>query len=269
MRYVIDHDLHIHSYLSLCSQNAEQTADAILKYGIKNNFKYLCLTDHVWGNVKPNKNDFYNGNYENTPQDIPHISKILPLPQSEKTGFFFGCETDMDDELNIGLAADEYEKFDFVIIPTTHLHMYPFVSVEKSAETYVNRFDKILSSDLPFRKIGIAHLTTKLIAPKDNWKTVLNIIPESIYKRLFRKSAELGLGIEINSGDLAYYNPEETDVSLRVFDIAKECGCKFYFGSDAHTPKGFLNSIQTFEKMVDLLDLKEEDKFNPFITEGV
>ena len=34
---------------------------------------------------------------------------------------------------------------------------------------------------------------------------------------------------------------------LRPFRIAKECGCKFYLGSDAHHPKSFENSKKIFE----------------------
>lgn len=263
MKYIVDHDLHIHSYLSTCSGNPAQTASAILDYAIKNGLKNICITDHCWGSTKPNKMDFYNGNYI-TAQDIAHVSQILPLPQAEGVNFYFGCETDIDDELNIGVVKSDFDIFSFVVIATTHMHMFPFESVEKSINMYLSRYDAILNSDLPFKKIGIAHLTTKLIAPEDNWKKVLNLIPDSEYYRLFKRTAELGMGVELNAGDLAFYNQEEIDISLRVFKIAKECGCKFYCGSDAHTPQGLVGRIPTFHKMADLLDLKEEDKFNPF-----
>ena len=32
MKYIIDHDLHLHSQLSLCSGHPEQTTEAMLKY---------------------------------------------------------------------------------------------------------------------------------------------------------------------------------------------------------------------------------------------
>ena len=41
MEYVIDHDLHIHSKLSLCSRDPEQTPENILKYGIENGYSSI------------------------------------------------------------------------------------------------------------------------------------------------------------------------------------------------------------------------------------
>ena len=52
MRYIVDHDLHIHTQLSLCSGHPEQTKETILKYGIDNGLTTLCLTDHMWGKTR-------------------------------------------------------------------------------------------------------------------------------------------------------------------------------------------------------------------------
>ena len=48
MRYVFDHDFHIHSYLSTCSNDKEQSAERILKYALDNNLKQICITDHCY-----------------------------------------------------------------------------------------------------------------------------------------------------------------------------------------------------------------------------
>ena len=262
MKYVVDHDLHIHTHLSVCSLDPEQTADAILEYAVKNGLKTVCVTDHCWGSTQPNNVGFYNGNYI-AKQDIAHVSQILPLPQADGVSFRFGCETEIDADLNIGVTADDFGVFDFVIIPTTHLHMFPFESVERSATAYIKRYEKILESGLPYERIGVPHLTTKLIAPEDNWKKVLELVPDAEFFRLFKRTAELGVGVELNAGDFASYDEDEMKFCMRVFFIAKECGCKFYLGSDAHTPQG-LKRIPVFRKAIDLLDLKEEDKFDPF-----
>ena len=50
---------------------------------------------------------------------------------------------------------------------------------------------------------------------------------------------------------------------MRIFRTAKKCGCKFYLGSDAHTPKEFAGAIGRFEWAIDRLDLSEDDKFIP------
>ena len=66
------------------------------------------------------------------------------------------------------------------------------------------------------------------------------------------------MGIELNADDLRF-GPEEEDIVLRPYRIAMECGCKFYFGSDAHTPEGLVASPPLFERAVEYLNLEDSD----------
>ena len=120
MRYIFDNDLHIHSELSLCSNDPEQSAEAILRYAEDNSLKTICLTDHFWDASVSGASDWYKK------QDYEHISSALPLPQSDGIRFLFGCETELDRNLTLGIAPDNFDKFDFIIIPTTHLHLSGF-----------------------------------------------------------------------------------------------------------------------------------------------
>ena len=63
MKYKIDHDLHIHSKLSVCSQDELQTKENILKYAIQNNLKQICLTDHFWDENVPGASGWYKPQY--------------------------------------------------------------------------------------------------------------------------------------------------------------------------------------------------------------
>jgi len=45
VKYVIDHDMHLHSQLSLCSGLPEQTTENILRYAKELGLKKICLTD--------------------------------------------------------------------------------------------------------------------------------------------------------------------------------------------------------------------------------
>jgi histidinol phosphatase-like PHP family hydrolase len=85
-------------------------------------------------------------------------------------------------------------------------------------------------------------------------------IPESEMIRLFKEAARVGMGIEINASDMAWAskNPE---ILMKPFTVAKECGCKFYLGSDAHHPKDFENVKAAFEWAINYLKLEESDKF--------
>lgn len=262
VRYIVDNDLHIHSKISICSSDEKQTNERILEYAKKNNFNTICLTNHFW-------DEKINGAFgEYVIQNYSHIAEAKPLPQSSNVRFLFGCETELDKTLTLGLSREKFSLFDFIVIPTTHFHMKTHTLSEeelKSSETrakaWVNRLDAVLNMDLPFYKIGIAHLTCGLIAPtRKEYIEVLRIIPEDEMKRLFKKAAELGVGIELNSKDMGF-SFEEADVVLRPYRIAKECGCKFYCGSDAHHPEMLDGAKNRFEKAVDMLCLTENDKF--------
>ena len=74
------------------------------------------------------------------------------------------------------------------------------------------------------------------------------------------RAAEVGVGIEINSCSMLYKTEEENEI-LRIYRIAKECGCKFYCGSDAHQPWELDRAMALFQKAVDRLNLTENDKF--------
>ncbi len=263
MKFKIDHDYHIHSKLSLCSNDNTQTAENILKYAQKNNLKEICITDHFWDETVPGASDWYK------PQNFEHIKEILPLPQAENIKFFFGCETEMDMHMNIGISDKLFDEFDFVIIPTTHLHAEGLAisledtkSLDRRAELYIERLDKLLDKDLPFEKIGIAHLTCPLLAPY-SWEDhleVLDKISDDTYRELFEKIKKKGAGYELNFTP-SQYTEEDLPRVLRPYLIAKKVGCKFYLGSDAHNSKDLDGAMDRFNDFVGLLDLTEDDRF--------
>ena len=264
MKYIFDNDLHIHSKLSLCSGNPEQTPERILQYAKENGVKTLCLTDHFWDETVPGASGWY------AKQNSTWISAWGEMPKDDEVRFLFGVETDMDKFMTVGMAKENYDKYDFVVIPTTHLHMMDFTlnpednSIESRAELWVKRLDALLSKDIPFHKIGIAHLACRLIKgglDDSAYVKILDLIQDEDMERLFTKAAKLGCGIELNQSDMSLRVGEEESV-LRMFRIAKKCGCKFYCGSDAHSPGYFDNTKRIMERAIDLLELTEDDKFH-------
>ena len=115
--------------------------------------------------------------------------------------------------------------------------------------------------DLPFHKVGIAHLLCGLMSKPDDLLNTMQRISLLEAERLFKKAAKLGVGIEINADDVKHFEDETREISLRIFQIAKECGCKFYLGSDAHHPGDFETCNERFAKAIDLLGLTQQDKF--------
>ena len=262
MKYIVDHDYHLHSHLSLCSLDPKQTTARMLSYAASSGLHELCLTDHFWDETLPVTFEFY------ARQDYSHIAQALPLPERDGVRFFFGCETDIDQNGRLGLAPDTFSRFDFVIIPTTHLHMEGFTiapedsPLDRRVQLYIRRLDALLDMELPFHKVGIAHLTCPLIAPA-SWADHIELIrriPSDTFRRLFTRVAQRGAGVELNLDAFAY-TPGDLSEILRPYRIALACGCRFYLGSDAHHPAGLDAAKANFDRLVHLLDLTEDRKF--------
>lgn len=260
--FIIDHDLHIHSQLSLCSKDPKQTAQALLDYGVRESLSHVCVTDHYWDENVPGASGWYEA------QNYAHVSQILPLPQSDACKFHFGCEIDMDQFLTLGISDKMLDAFEFIIVPTSHLHMTGFTiapedtSVERRAELYMARNHALLDMDLPFEKIGLAHFTCSLMARscQGSRDDIINAIPDAEYAELFAHVAKSGMGVELNMP----LEDTQNQAALRPYRIAKAQGCKFYLGSDAHHPKALAAAPERFAAMVGALELTEHDKFTPF-----
>ncbi|MBR2459943.1 MAG: hypothetical protein IKB34_01755 [Clostridia bacterium] len=263
MRYIIDHDYHIHSKLSTCSRHPEQTPERILQYAKDFGLKRIVLTDHYWDRTVPGANKWY------APQDFGWIYQSNPLPQAEGIEFLFGCEGELDMNLTLSIPKENFDEFDFIVIPTTHMHDVGFgispedaASPEGRARAWVRRIDAVLDMDLPFHKVGLAHPVCYLLAncKEQEYVATLAAISDSDLVRVFTRAAQAGIGIELNSDDFKRDLIEIPHI-LRIFRIAKACSCKFYLASDAHTPEQLDIATQRFNRAIDLLGLTEEDKF--------
>ena len=259
MKYIIDHDLHLHSQLSSCSNHPEQTNTNLLNYAKRMGLRHICLTDHFWDSNIEGASDWYN------PQNYEHISKALPLPTEEGIIFDFDCETELDKHLTLGIARKTIDEFAFVIIPTSHLHMKGFtiredlISVADRAKFYMERNHALLDMDLPFEKIGLAHFTCGLLGSncEGGRDDIMNAISNIEYAEFFERVAAKGMGVELNVS----LRDCSVEAALRPYRIALECGCKFYLGSDAHTPTELENAYSRFKGITEALDLTEDDKF--------
>ena len=101
----------------------------------------------------------------------------------------------MTKDLTLGISSERYDYFDFIIIPTTHFHMKGFtidenvVNPEDKAKYWLGRFNAVLDMDLPFHKIGLAHLTCRLIdRDREKYLQVLESIPENDMIDVFKRA---------------------------------------------------------------------------------
>lgn len=266
MTFTIDHDLHIHSFLSACSRNPDQNPNTMVEYARRNGLKKVCVTDHFWDEAQGSGAPCYCA------ESVFEKKAMLgQLPRQEDVQFLFGVETELDRNMKLGLSRDHFDAVDFAVIPTTHLNMVGLSvdrtegdSTDKRAQLWCKRLEAVLSMDIPFHKVGIAHLTCVTFAywSRETELECYRKIPEAEIFRLMQQAARVGVGIELNSCSMLY-KPEEAEEILRIYRIAKECGCKFYCGSDAHQPHELDRAIGLFQKAIDALELTEADK-HPF-----
>lgn len=269
MRYIVDHDFHIHSGGSMCSGDPEQTPARILQYGVDEGYAAVALTDHFWDETVPMPRggwgpDFY------TSQNFPHICKQLPLPTAEGIRFLFGAEVDMTLDGSVGISPERLAQMDILLISISHFHMTDFTisaadaaTPEGRAKVLLDKLELLLTYDLPWHKISLAHLTGPKLGCGDPafHCEVLRLVQGERLTALFKKAAQLGVGIELNTGTFRYGNEAEEAAVVAFYAHAKECGCTFCFGSDAHTADGFTYHRARGQAMADALGLEEKDIF--------
>ena len=252
-------DIHCHSGLSSCSRDAQMTPEAILSFAEEQQYRMVCVTDHLWDSAIPGSSSWY------APQDIEHVCAALPLPKGS-VPFFFGCETELPASGIPALTREHFDLFDFVVIPPNHMHMAGLVrpdgvdTPQKMARLMEDRLENLLTLDLPFEKIGIAHLTCDLMFKEGLVSDVIAAMDESRLLRIFEGYAKAGCGIELNAFAFHEWDTRRED-KLRIYRIARAAGCRFYLSSDAHHPAQLSAVPERLPKVIEALGLTEADRY--------
>lgn len=259
MKYIADHDFHIHSTVSRCCKDPLQTPERILSYAKENGFRKICLTNHFWDERVPSEAEWIEEH------GYSYLTSVLPLPQEEGIEFLFGAELDMDYNGVLGISREILDTLDFVTVATTHMHLAgntvreKISSPEEAAVIWLEKIRTLLSLDLPFHKMGIAHMTTGHIL-KEKTADVIRLLKDEELYEIFSDCAKKGIGIELNMKTI-FSSDEEKDILLRPYFIAKNAGCKFYLGSDSHKTEALAHAKEKFENTIEILGLTEDDKF--------
>lgn len=234
----ITHDFHVHTHLSVCAKDTA-TVEHYAEVSKKLGFKKIGFADHFWDETCGEPwNNFY------LRQGLGHVLELkdeIARADFGDTKVYFGCETEYDPRRkSAAITPAVAEQFDFIIVPNSHTHMMMpkdfYEPYEKHKQFMIDAYNHILDSDVSRYILAMAHPFEAVCCPYP-MEILMEMMSDDEYRRLFDRTANKGIAIEINVAGFEKKTEQEILDSqpMRLFRIAKECGCKFTFGSDSHT----------------------------------
>jgi len=240
----IQHDLHTHTYLSVCCREKEAQRPALMiRLAEQMGLHTFGFSDHLWMHPAIPPSDFYAS------QGVTQIARLRDDLASIDTPLriLVGCEADMVAPGRFGITPEFAASLDYVLLACSHFHMREFVAQPDSAAP-ADVARHVLAF---FRSAVDSRLATVIPHPfipygfKENYREILACIPDAAFIDAFGLAAEQGVGIEIHPGHLdpapLQAAPDGsaggmTSPSVRMLALAKQAGCRFTFGTDAHGP---------------------------------
>ncbi|MBQ3080371.1 MAG: PHP domain-containing protein [Clostridia bacterium] len=258
-------DLHVHTHLSICAEPFA-TPEAYIEKALEIGLTSLGIADHLWDSAVPLDDHPWKGfygeqNYAHTALSREEFAKI----DTKGIRILFGAEGEYDPvNHGIGLTEEVCQKLDFLLIPNSHTHMMMpkdyYEPKQKHADFMLKAYFDIINCPLSGYITSIAHPFAAVACKPYPSGDLYPLISYNQYKEAFDAAKEKSIAFEINTSGLLKYTKDEIKSlpRLDVFRIAKECGCKFTFGSDAHQPES-LESIRCADLLREILKLTDED----------
>ncbi len=254
----IDHDLHVHTYLSsCCGDKVNQVPRSILALAVEMGISTIGFADHVWSNPLVPPSNWYR------PQDETQIDRLRKdLSEiSTPVRVLVGCEADMVAPGRFGITEEFAMKLDFVLLSCSHFHMKDFVEQPASNEPR-----DVACHLLSFFRSGVkSGLATSIAHPfvpcgHREYDKIIAAISDHEFEDALGLAAENKVGLEITTGFIPSGEgcSFSLETPLRILSLARKAGCKFTFGSDAHEPAA-QRKLPQLSCLVGALKLNTED----------
>lgn len=262
----LNHDLHVHTYLSACCSDKQHTPQNIIALAEEMNVKTIGFSDHVWQNPDYQPNDWYKPQDENQILKLRETLKLIETP----TRILVGCEADTVTPGIFSITPQFAETLDFVILSCNHFHIRDLVEQPKSdspkhlAKHILKFFRSGASSKFatsivhPFMPLGYMHAFDKTI----------DSISDAEFSDAFGLAHDNGVAIEITTGFIPNKGNRQFSIEtpIRYLSLAKQAGCKFTLATDAHTPEA-QRRLPELQTITDALELEEGD-IHPMLLKG-
>jgi len=247
----LDHDLHVHTYLSACCREKErQTPSAVLSLAEEMGVRTIGFADHVWANPALSPSNWYR------PQDESQISRLRAdlATVSTDVRVLVGCEAEMIAPGKFGIIAEFAQALDFVLLACSHFHMKGFVAQPESPAPR-----DLAHHMLTFFRSGVSSgLATSIAHPLlpcghlDRFDEAVALMSDAELLDAFGLAHDHGVAIEITTGFIPTDSCRQFSIEtpIRFLSIARQAGCKFTLATDAHSP-------EAQKKLPDLATLTE------------
>ncbi len=248
----IEHDLHIHTYLSSCCVEKElQTPKNIISLAEKMGMKTIGFADHLWMNPSIPANDWYK------PQDENQITRLKQNLSTIKTGVrvLVGCEADTMGPGKFSITKEFAKTLGYVLLSCSHIHLDNFdqpksLAPRDMAEHLVKMFLSGVESGIP---TAIAHPFALFGPLHGRSDGLISTLSDTELFDMFSVAKKNKVAIEINAAAVALRSEP-----VRLITNAKKAGCKFTFGSDAHGPAG-QRALLNLEPFLNKTGITEDD----------
>ena len=257
-------DLHVHTKKSLCAPR-ETVPASYIPLCESEGIRIIGISDHVYPTQM-----IHDYGYPTETRMSRLLSLRPALREAEAASgikYLFGCEIDYFDCVGHPyISPEESLQFDYVLFASSHILNYPHMytaydlqSPDVLRRLTIERFVAACKLDYPV-PMGICHPLYPICSPYQ--AEIIDGISDETLKELFSMAAEKHISIEIHAclyrKDTPHNEYGLSDHYLRILAAARDCGCKFHIGSDAHDPSAFAGSHAKLRKAAELLGLTEE-----------
>lgn len=258
----IDHDLHVHTYLSACCGDKENQRPArILEEARRLGRRTVGFADHLWMNPDEAASDWYR------PQDQRQITRLRQDVQAVATPLrvLVGCEADTVAPGRFSITRAFAETLDFVGLSCSHFHMKGFVA-QPADDTPRALGVHMLAF---FRSAVASGLATTIVHPfkpigcDTRYDQAVASLSDGEFCDAFGLAAERRVALEITPSFLPptagpAAGAWSLETPLRFLSLARAAGCRFTLGSDAHSLPG-LERLDALQPLCQSLSLTTAD----------
>lgn len=246
-------DLHLHTNLSHCAPN-DTTINSYLVHCAEEGIKKIGISNHLYS-------------HKGVDHTLQIKDEIRALQTSSSIEILTGCEMELYYDEEPMLQKESASAFDYVLIAPSHIFNqiqhyknFDLSSSDKIRQIMIDNFKRACLLDLGV-PTAICHPLYPIAAP--NQQEILDGITDKMLEECYTLAAEHNKSIEIHA--CLYRDTVELDKEglspsyIRMLSIAKKCGCKFHFGSDAHSQEMFVNKHALLERAAERAGICEDD----------